>query len=336
MVTVLYNLIIVFVAIIIMVVLGVFFLRTVQMIKRRNYQRFRSFITGIVIHYLFTSKKPLSGIKCLTRYRVQKRLFIQELMRLNNSFKGYINQNVRNFYRSLSLHEESLEKLKSHEPYTVISGMQELSSMQCVEYQEEILKLVKSTNQVVRTQAHIAYMKLCKDPLYFLNMEPYSLTAWEEMNVIDYLQRNSNADISSLENWLRSDSPDKVVFCLKIIAALGRYEELDVIHQLLWSNNLKVVSEALRTIGRLKSFESTGPLVRRLKVSKNERITGLCLLVLARVSVASTAIQCASIYLNSENQYVRNISSRIILELAKKDAAVDLDNQDDDHYIMAS
>jgi len=150
--------------------------------------------------------------------RVSRQVLINQMIDLAVNLKGEIKEEIQRLYIRLGLKRDSLEKAYSRKWHQNVKGFRELAFMNIREANEQILKSVNASNEILRMEAQIAMVRLSdENPYEFLDVLEKPLSLWEQVTLHE-LQIQHNLDVPDFKQWFSSDNISVVMFSLEMVA----------------------------------------------------------------------------------------------------------------------
>lgn len=144
---------------------------------------------------------------------------INELLTAKINLSGASRQNLKNLYESLKLDKDSFRKLNNRKGHIKAKGIQELAIMEQVLYEKKIFRLTNSTNELVRNEAQCALVGFYGFlGLRFLNVTAFPISQWQQIQLLNKLNRVGATNFDPLKKWLQSSNESVIIFSLKLAA----------------------------------------------------------------------------------------------------------------------
>ncbi len=150
--------------------------------------------------------------------RISRQVLIDQMIDLSVNLKGEIKEEIQKLYLRLGLKRDSLEKAYSRKWHENVKGFRELAFMNIREANEQIIKCVNSSNEILRMEAQITMVRLSDgNPYEFLNYLKKPLSLWEQVTLHE-LQIQHNLEVPDFKQWFYSDNISVVMFSLEMVA----------------------------------------------------------------------------------------------------------------------
>lgn len=245
----------------------------VILLNRRRLQReqnLRDFLLEkyqtLLMNYLFDEEKKEEAFEHLNRIadnRMNRQILIDQMIDLSVNLKGEIKDEVQKLYLRLGLKKDSLEKAYNRKWHQNVKGFRELAFMDVREANEQILKSLNSSNEILRMEAQIAMVRLSDgNPYEFLHMLEKPLSLWEQVTLHE-LQIQHDLEVPDFKQWFTSENTSVVMFALEMVAW---YKQMDVENELVAlfeHENEEVRNTVYKVIGELGLSTIFPELIKR-------------------------------------------------------------------------
>lgn len=224
-------------------------------------------------------------IKKLLKKPQFRQTLIDELVVSSKSLTGVASENLSKLYTQLDLRKDSEKKLNQFTWYKKVKAIQELSTMQLLDFSPALYELTNHKNEYIRMQAQTSIVKFHGfDGLNFLNEITYPISEWHQINLLKELSNISSSDFKGIENWLKSDNDTVIIFALKLSASYHQFQLYDTITDCLKHFNPKV---RLQAINCLKEIYEDTTALKLISIYNNEPKTHQLAILSALKEIAS-------------------------------------------------
>jgi HEAT repeat protein len=220
----------------------------------------------LLMNYLFDEEKKESAYKELhyvANNRIKRQILIDQMIDLSVNLKGEIKQEIQYLFLRLGLKKDSLEKAHSRKWHENVKGFRELAYMNIRDANEQIIKSLNSSNEILRMEAQIAMVRLSDgNPYEFLHLLKKPLSLWEQVTLHE-LQIQHNLEVPEFKQWFDSENISVVIFAIEMVAW---YKQVDAGHELIKlfeHENEQVRHTAYKVAGEIKLTEALPVLVKR-------------------------------------------------------------------------
>lgn len=202
-------------------------------------------------------KEIIEEIKPKISFRPQRIAIITILSELQNEVSGEIFDLTKMFYVESGLVNYSLAKLKRKKWSTVARGVRELTLFNIDRGHQEVLPLINHPRKEVRNESYLYLVNLLHfEGLSFLNNIEVPLSEWNQIQLLEVLQRIKDQNICDIKPWLISKNDSVVIFALKLAKIYNQNHLNELILELLNHPNKKVRVLAIDTLGHLYDLSS--------------------------------------------------------------------------------
>lgn len=206
------------------------------------------------------------GMTDKTRRLLRKKDFrnclINELLKAKINLSGASMQNLKILYETLHLDKDSFRKLNNRKGHIKAKGIQELAIMEQVLYTKKIFRLTNSSNELVRNEAQCAMIVFYGFlGLRFLNVTAFPISQWQQIQLLNKLNRVGATNFDPLKKWLQSSNESVIIFSLKLAAYYNCTNlHTDVIN-CLQKPSLPVKLKALEYIKKVPAENSADSII---------------------------------------------------------------------------
>lgn len=192
--------------------------------------------------FINTMKKEISD-------SFNRNILISVMSKLVNDISGEMAVAIHTLYFKTGLINYSLEKLKAKKWEVIASGISELTQFEVKQASQEIQKLIKHSNREVRNQAQLYLVNLFQfKGLRFLDNLDYQLSEWNQIQLLEILQKFDNQEITDISPWLKSTNISVVEFALKLAKVYSHFEAKDTLLELLKHPNEEIRVQAIHVL----------------------------------------------------------------------------------------
>lgn len=297
-------------------------LRNKLRIKERIKLTFQKKYEADLIEYLYVregkninieQQKIINYLTRSSENRLKRKIIIQTFLKLRNEVFGETADIIKNLYYQTGLFKSAISKLKSNQWDSVARAIKELSQFEIKEAHDEIILLINHPKKEVRNEIQKYLVKLFRfDGLKFLDILEEPLSEWDQIQLLEILNKFDNPNIPDLNNWLTSTNDSIVSFTLKIAKLYNQLETKEEIINLFKHQNLEIRIQAISMVSHLGIYEAVGLLKENLfNKSLDEQIAFFKMM---EEMCTSEDMDFIKNYVDHENFYIR-ISAMKILNL---------------------
>ncbi len=181
-------------------------------------------ITGLISDAIFSEEEEIHVVTTkkmeqLLRKSAFRNCLLNELVKVKINLSGASGQNLKKLYELLNLDTDSYKKLTSSKGHIKAKGVQELAIMEQEKYVKKIFKLTNSNDELVRNEAQCALVGFYGFlGLRFLNVSTLPISQWQQIQLLNKLNKMAATDFEPLNTWLESSNESVVIFSLKLAA----------------------------------------------------------------------------------------------------------------------
>ena len=195
--------------------------------------------------------------------RKYRQILIDRIIRYREDFSGSIGVQLRLLYMELGLDKISFKKMKSRHWESKIRGIRELTNMDILISDVNILPLTNNKRQELRSEARNAYIKLSKnEPFKFLDISTEPLLKWDQIELFKTITTTENIAIPNFARWVTySNNKSVIAFCLELIVYYNQIEAAVDVVRLLDNKDHILRAHAINCLGKLRYEEAAPKLV---------------------------------------------------------------------------
>jgi len=238
----------------------------------------------LLITYLYLEKEEgvigkeeqtvVDEIKSILNDEFIRNIIVATMLRLKNEITGELADSIQDLYYQTKLNKYALKKITNKNWYTVAEGIRELNLFLARDAHDEIVKHINHPKREVRKEVQLYLVKLFNfKGLVFLDKLKTSLSEWDQIQLLEELQRFDNQEIPDISPWLKSKNVYVVYFAIKLAKIYHQFEVKDVLLELLSHKDKEVKVQVIRVMSHLQVLESKEIIKRDFgKLSKEEQV----------------------------------------------------------------
>ena len=178
-----------------------------------------------------------------------RNILISVMSKLVHDISGEMAVAIHTLFFETGLINYSLEKLKAKKWEVIASGISELTQFEVKQASQEIQKLIKHSNSEVRNQAQLYLVNLFQfKGLKFLDNLDYQLSEWNQIQLLEILQKFDNQEITDITPWLKSTNISVVEFALKLAKEYNHFESKEALLELLKHPNEEIRIQTIHVL----------------------------------------------------------------------------------------
>lgn len=219
-------------------------------------------------------KSVINKLKRGIRNTFKRGIIISTLLKLKNEIAGEMAESIRTLYFQTKLKDHAIVKLKNKKWDSIAKGIRELTQFQVKEVHDEVIKHINHPKKEVRKEVQLYLVNLFNfEGLVFLDHLKTQLSEWDQIQLLEELQRFENQDLPDITSWLKSTNESVVIFALKLAKIYNQFEMKDMLLELLVHKSEKVRLELIPVLSYLQVIEAKEVLKSTFnKSSKYEKI----------------------------------------------------------------
>lgn len=192
-----------------------------------------------------------------------RQLLLERLIGYKKAFGGRTGELLRRIYLELGLEKMSFKKMKSFSWNKKVKGIRELTDMDIIISDVNILPLTNSKRHELRAEARNAYIKLSKnEPFKFFDISTEPLLMWDQIELFKTITTTENIAIPNFARWVTySNNKSIISFCLKLIVHYNQIDAAPAVMKLLDNKDHVLRAEAINCLGKLKVEEVEQQLI---------------------------------------------------------------------------
>ncbi|MEY2867996.1 MAG: hypothetical protein RIR01_396 [Bacteroidota bacterium] len=282
-------------------------------IKRRIEATYQKKYESDLIEYLYAGddeteneqqQKIVIYLKKCAANRLKRKIIIGTFLKLKNDVSGETADAIQKLYYQTGLIESATSKLKSKKWDVVAKAIRELTQFEIKETHDEIIKLVNHPKKQVRFEIQKYLVQLFRfEGLEFLNIIENELSEWDQIQLLEILNKFKNLQLPDMSDWLRSKNDSVVSFTLKLVRIHNQFGVKDEIIALFNHSNPEIRVEAINLVNHLGIYEA----VAILKTGVFERTLDEQIAFFKMMEEMSMPddIEFIKEHMNHENFYIR-------------------------------
>lgn len=259
-----------FIAIIITLLVYLKNLRDRLRIKGRIEATYKKKYESSLIEYLYSDddkdgqlkqEKIVDYFKKNAENRLKRKLIIATFLKLKNEISGETSDAIQNLYYQTALINSATSKLKSKKWDAVARAIRELTLFEIKEAHDEIIQLINHPKKEVRNEIQKYLVKLFRfDGLKFLDILENPLSEWDQIQLLEILNKFNNLEVPDMNNWLRSNNDSVLSFTLKLAKIYNQFGVNNEIIALFNHPNIDIRIEAINIVTHLGIYEAVAIL----------------------------------------------------------------------------
>ncbi|MDP3312698.1 hypothetical protein [Lutibacter sp.] len=249
----------------IIIIVSIFYLKIYRTRLRNSTAETQKLVTEYeiqLINYLYAEEgqeEQNSIIEKLTfciSSKSKRKIIKRVLLKLKKEISGEIAVAIQNLYRQIGLLNFALKKLDHQNWYVVAMGIRELKQFNIKDAHDAILHHVNHSSKEVRKEVQLYLVSLFHfKGLEFLTKIETDLSEWDQIQLLEVLQKNEDQQDVDITPWLNSNNDSVVMFSLKIAEIFNQYEVQNHIIELLHHKNNIIRTKAILVLGGMQNLD---------------------------------------------------------------------------------
>lgn len=265
------DLSVIFTAIIILLIIYLKNIRDRLRIKRRIEATYQKKYESDLIEYLYAGddeanisvqqQKIVVYLKKCAENRLKRKLIIATFLKLKNEISGETSDAIQNLYYQTGLINSATSRLKSKKWDSIARAIRELTLFEIKEAHDEIIQFINHPRKEVRNEIQKYLVKLFRfDGLEFLNVLESPLSEWDQIQLLEILNKFNNLEIPDMNNWLQSKNKSVISFTLKLVKIYNQFGVQDEVIALFNHPDTEIRIEAINIVSHLGIYEAVAIL----------------------------------------------------------------------------
>lgn len=187
----------------------------------------------------------------------KRSIIVLTLLKLKNEISGELDESIQKLYFQTGLIDFAISKLRSKKWYVVAKGVRELTQFHIKEVHDEVITLINHPKNEVRKEMQLYLVNLFSfKGLDFLDLLQTPLSEWDQIQLLEVLQRFDDQQVFDIKPWLKSSNDTVVIFALKLADIYIQFQAKEDLIELLAHKNEKIRIELLNVLGNLNIIEA--------------------------------------------------------------------------------
>ncbi|MFO7673443.1 MAG: hypothetical protein R6V74_07035 [Lutibacter sp.] len=222
----------------------------------------------------------IDKLKNCSADRFKRRIIVSTLLRLRNEISGEMAESIQKLYFQTKLVDYALARLKRKKWHIIATAIRELRQLQVKEVYNEVIAFVNHPKKEIQKEVQLYLVTLFNfKGLEFLNIIETPLSEWNQIQLLEVLQRFDDQELPEITPWLRSTNDSVVIFALKLAKIYNQFEVKDTLLELLSHQNKNIRIDVINVLAQLQVIEAKNILKNKFNdLSKEEQYAFLKLL----------------------------------------------------------
>lgn len=202
-------------------------------------------------------KDVIDKLKESISNKFKREIVVSSFLKLTNEITGEMAESIYNLYANTKLKKYALAKLSSRKWHVIAGGIRELTLFNVKEAHDKVIKHVNHSKKEIRKEVQLYLVNLFNfEGLSFLNDLKTPLSEWDQIQLLEELQKSEDQQIPDITAWLNSTNDYVVIFALKLAKIYNQFGMKEVLIDLINHESEKVRLELLPVLSYLHVLES--------------------------------------------------------------------------------
>lgn len=239
--------------------------------------KFKNEYEALLVEYLYSGNENekitkvqqsvILKLKIALSVKFKRKIIISILYNLMNEVSGEMSESIKILYFETNLIDYALTRLNSKNWYVIAKSIGELSRFAIEEAHDDVIKFIKHPRREVRKETQFYLVNLFRfKGLSFLNELKTPLSEWDQVQLLEILQKFDDQQICDIKPWLKSTNDTVVLFALKLAQIYNQFEVKDILVELLSHKDKNIRVRVIEVLTSLYGIEA----VEMLKTNFNE------------------------------------------------------------------
>ena len=257
----------VFVLIILILIISIKLLRNHLRKKENIIKEYEKEYESNLIAYLYSGNEEedispeqrsiITQLKYCASDKFKRKVIVSVLLKLKSEISGEMDDSIQKLYFEADLLKYALDKLKSKRWYIIAYGIRELTLFNVKEVHDEVIKKLHHPKRIVQKEVQLYLVNLFHfKGLDFLNDLKTPLSEWDQIQLLEELQKFENQEIPDITPWLRSENESVVFFALKLAKIYNQFGVKNALIDLLSHKSKEVRIRLISVLSHLQVLES--------------------------------------------------------------------------------
>lgn len=246
--------------------------------KEKIVSKYRKKYESLLVEYLYADvgeeavsieqQAIIKQLKINITDKFKRKIIVSILYKLMYEISGEMADSIKILYFRTGLIDFASTKLKSKNWYVIAKGIGELARFHIKEVHDEVIKHVNHPRNEVRKEVQLYLVNQFRfKGLVFLNDLNTPLSEWDQVQLLEVLQKFDDQEICDIRPWLKSANDYVVIFALKLAKTYNQFEVKDVLIDLLSHKSQSIRVQVIPVLSHLHVIEAK----KVLKTNFNER-----------------------------------------------------------------
>ncbi|WP_418262718.1 HEAT repeat domain-containing protein [Flavobacterium faecale] len=202
-------------------------------------------------------QKIIDYLKKCGKSSLKRKIIISTLLKLRNEISGETADAIQKLYYKTEFISQATAKLKSKKWDVIARAIKELAQFEIKEVHDDIIVHINHPKKEVRREIQFYLVKLFSfEGLGFLDVLENQLSEWDQIQLLEILQKIDNHKLPDISDWLQSSNYSVISFALKLAKIYNQFEAKEELLELLNHPSEAIRIEAIEIVSHLGIFEA--------------------------------------------------------------------------------
>lgn len=246
-------------------------IRTLLRKKEIEIVKFKNDYEAMLVEYLYAGNENekvseaqqsiILKLKGCIHIKSKRKIIISILYNLMNEVSGEMSESIKTLYYETHLIDYALARLNNKYWYVKAKGIGELTRFTIEEAYTDIVKFIEHPKREVRKETQLYLVNLFRfEGLSFLNTLKTPLSEWDQVQLLEVLQKFDDQQICDIKPWLKSTNDTVVLFALKLAQIYNQFEVKDTLMDLLSHKSKRIRIYVIEVLTHLYGIEAKDKL----------------------------------------------------------------------------
>ena len=199
--------------------------------------------------------------------RFDRKIIIKLLYNLMNEVSGEMSDSIKTLYEKTGLLKHAVSRLQDKNWYVIAKGIGELTRFDISDVHQSVSKYINHPRHEVLKETQLYMVSMFRfQGLSFLDDLKTTLSEWDQVQLLEVLQKLEDQEICDIKPWLNSANDSVVLFGLKLAQIYNQFEVKDTLMRLLSHASKTVRVNTIEVLTHLYGIEAKD----RLKTNFDE------------------------------------------------------------------
>src|SRR5690606_25433812 len=162
--------------------------------------------------------------------------------------------NYYNLIKGLKIDNHLEKELEFSNTHRQLRAFQSLSRLSLTVSDSKILPYTYSRNNSLKKESRSTYIGVSNnDPFKFFDIENYNLNYWDQISLLNQLEMHHGDNLPNFSKWIKySKDKSQTIFLIRAVAYFKQIHSVDVLKELLSSEDHEIRREVILTLGKMK------------------------------------------------------------------------------------